>query len=80
MEAYLKSWCFFWVFPQEPELKRTERLSTLGEGAERRYTRDVSASLLESVGPIFCLPASQPALAKGKRLGAVRGPFVPGAV
>lgn len=51
-------------------------LRTLGKVAERRYTYDVAASLLISAGPIFYLPVAQLLLAKGKRLGAICGPFV----
>ena len=62
----------------------TGGLKTLGEGAERRHTHDVSPSLLlfvwTSAGPVFCFPVSLLEFAKGKRLGTVRGPMVPRAM
>lgn len=63
-------------FHQSLRWGETGGLRTLGEVAERRYTLNVSASLLISAGPIFYLLVSQLLLAKGKRLGAVCGPSV----
>lgn len=76
--------CFVGVFPPEPGLKRAGVLRTLGERPGRSGTAHgcsfVAPICVDISGPHSLFSVSLPAFAKGTKLGADHGAFVPGTV